>query len=566
MAADSLLQKLVAVQTEVGHIDCTTISHIAEECCVPISEVRSLIDFYHFLNSDKKVRYHFYFSNNIIDKMAASDLLVADLARRLNRSIQQDPALVCIEETSCIGLSDQAPAALVNGRPLANLNPQAIEEIAELVLSHQPLNHWPDHLFAVQTRIHRRHWLLKMHLQPGDALGYCKTKGIDFVIQELQASQLRGRGGAGFNTASKWRSCQEQHSQQKYVVCNADEGEPGTFKDRILLTEYSDCLWEGMTLCGVTIGADQGVLYLRGEYQYLLPQLERSLQLRREAGWLGAALKKKLGVEFDIQIVLGAGAYICGEESALLESLEGKRGIPRIRPPFPTVAGYLGQPTVINNVETFINAAGIIAQGHDAFIQLGTTESRGTQLLSISGDCPQPGLYEYEFGVSLHKILQQCGAHQVQAVQIGGPSGQLIGPSSFHHTLGYDSLGGSGALMIFNHNRDLLKVVKNFTDFFAFESCGFCTPCRVGTELNCRALDRLQAGQGTDQDLTHMRQISALMQQASHCGLGKTASNPILHLLEHFPTTVGEALVSKEEYAKKRLAQVLQPATQLRNS
>ncbi len=539
---------------------------IANEYSVPVSEVRAIIDFYHFLSDKKNADYHFYFSNNIIDKMAHSDLLVLQLGERLNSIIQQDPSRVCLDETSCIGLADHAPAALVNGRPLPALNPQSIEEVAELVALGRPLDHWPAHLFQVRTRICRRSWLLNMSLPPGESLLSWQTKGSATILQELQASQLRGRGGAGFATALKWRSCEEQHSGEKYVICNADEGEPGTFKDRVMLSEHSDWLWEGMTLCAATVGASKGFLYLRAEYAYLLPQLETSLQVRRDTGWLGAALKERLGFEFDIQIVLGAGAYICGEESALLESLEGKRGIPRIRPPFPTISGYLRQPTVVNNVETFIHAAAIISKGSDSFLQLGTTQSKGTQLLSISGDCQRPGVYEYAFGETVEQILSDCGADEVQAVQIGGPSGQLLGPQSFHLTLGYEALGGSGSLMIFNHRRSLIEVVNNFTNFFAFESCGFCTPCRVGTALNQRMLTRLHLKQLRQHEIQLLEESVRLMQNSSHCGLGQSAGNSILNLLHDFPETVEQLLNTIGDDNEARLVQALQPAVQLRKS
>ena len=361
----------------------------------------------------------------------------------------------------------------------------------------------------------------------------------------------------------KWQFCREAQGAAHYVVCNADEGEPGTFKDRVLLHSYADSLFEGMTVCAFAVGANQGYLYLRGEYRYLLPHLQSVLVRRRELGLLGVDILGQPGFSFDIGIVVGAGAYICGEESALIESLEGKRGIPRVRPPFPVTHGYRGQPTVVNNVETFIAAAHIVLRGSAWFRAVGTEKSAGSKILSISGDCAAPGIYEYPFGVTIRQVLDDCGAKDAQAVQVGGPSGMLIGSAEFDRRLDFGDLPTGGSLMVFSQARDLLAVIVNFAHFFAHESCGFCTPCRVGTVLLKNGLDKIAGGHGTRYDLDEMQRLAGLVKFRSHCGLGQTAANPILDGLHRFPQVFEQRLVQRDFEPHFDLDAALEDARQI---
>jgi [NiFe] hydrogenase diaphorase moiety large subunit len=355
------------------------------------------------------------------------------------------------------------------------------------------------------------------------------------ILEEMVKSGLRGQGGAGFRSAAKWMSCRNAPGEEKYVVCNADEGEPGTFKDRVLMQDFADLVFEGMTLCGQVIGARQGFVYLRGEYRYLLDSLQATLQRRREAGLLGEAILDDPTFSFDIDIHLGAGAYVCGEESALIESLEGKHGVPRIRPPFPTTHGYLNKPTVVNNVETFASAAKIAVEGGAWFASRGTAESKGTKLLSLSGDCERPGIYEYPFGVTVQRVLEDCGAPDAQGIQMAGPAGHMISARQFNRRICFEDLATGGSFMVFNHQRDILDGIRNFTQFFVHESCGFCTPCRVGTSLMRDLVTKVHTGHGTRYDLEEMRKLGRIMRVACHCGLGQTAPNPVLDSLDQFP-------------------------------
>jgi [NiFe] hydrogenase diaphorase moiety large subunit len=450
--------------------------------------------------------------------------------------------LISIDETSCIGMCDQGASLLVNGLPVTGLNAEKLTQIAQRITTESPLADWSAEWFAVHDRIYQRNLLLMEQHAPGGALQTALAQGADRTLAVIQQSGLRGRGGAGFDTGKKWQLCRAAPGNAHYVVCNADEGEPGTFKDRLLLRDHADAMIEGMALCALVIGAKQGFVYLRGEYRYLLPHLHAVLDQRRSQGLLGQHILGYENFEFDIDIVVGAGAYICGEESALIESLEGKPGIPRIRPPFPVTHGYLGEPTIVNNVETFIAAAHIAAHGSAWFNSIGTEQSRGTKILSISGDCEKPGIYEYPFGVHIQKVLDDCDAQNTQAVQIGGPAGKLLGAADFNRTISFEDVSTGGSFLVFGQQRDLLTIHRNFAHFFAHESCGFCTPCRVGTQLLKNNLDKIAAGRGTTHDIEALRQLSHLIQHQSHCGLGHTAAHHVLDGLQQLPQTFSAPL------------------------
>jgi [NiFe] hydrogenase diaphorase moiety large subunit len=366
------------------------------------------------------------------------------------------------------------------------------------------------------------------------------------MVEEIRRSNLRGRGGAGFSTALKWEACAEAQATPRYVVCNADEGEPGTFKDRVLLASHADLLFDGMTVAAWAVGARHGFLYLRGEYRHLLAPLQAMLERRRREGLLGPGIGGQAGFDFDIDIHLGAGAYVCGEESALIESLEGKRGVPRNRPPYPVTRGYLKQPTLVNNVETFCAAALIAVRGGDWYRSIGTARSAGSKLLSVSGDCARPGIYEYPFGVSVRQVLADCGAEFTQAVQASGASGTCIDETEFDRRIGFEDLATAGALMVFDESRDMFEVARSFVQFFAHDSCGFCTPCRVGTTLLRKLMDKLAAGLGSPDDLAQIVDLNHLLQAASHCGLGHTACNPVLDTMKRFRPAYERRLLTFE--------------------
>ena len=531
-----LLQILIALQDRIGHLPPAAITAVAEGLGLSRARVEGVAGFYSFLYTEPVGRYRILFSDNIIERMQGSETLMQALCSKLwvEPGRVSEDGLVSVTTTSCIGMGDQGPAALINGRPLTRLTHQRLNEIAERVRRSEPLDAWPAEFFAVEDNIRRADALLKLQMAPGEALQAAVRLGRVGWMDQMQASNLRGRGGAGFTTAVKWMACRDAAGADKVVVCNADEGEPGTFKDRVLLTRLADQVFEGMTLAAWATGARTGFLYLRGEYRYLLPGLFETLARRRAAGLLGRDICGEAGFDFDIDIHLGAGAYVCGEETALLESLEGKRGTPRIRPPFPVTHGYLGRPTVVNNVETLAKTCLIALQGGAAFAATGTAQSTGTKLMSVSGDCAYPGIYEYPFGVPVERVLEDCGASDTQAVQVGGASGVTLAAYEFHRRIAFEDVPSAGAFMVFDSSRDMFEVARNFVDFFAHESCGFCTPCRVGTSLLKNSMAKLANGHGAKMDLADIEWIDKLLKNASHCGLGSAAPNPVIDTLIKF--------------------------------
>jgi [NiFe] hydrogenase diaphorase moiety large subunit len=532
-----LLQILRDVQDHLTWLSSETLDRVAEELNLSPDKVRGVAAFYAFLYTAPRGCYDILFSDNITDRMLGNRELLHYLCDRLGVAVNATRAdgRVTVGTTSCTGMCDQGPAALVNGYTLTRLDKPRLDRIVDLVNRQTPLTDWPREFFEVASNIRRADILLGRHFADGTALRAVLKRGPAAILEEMVKSGLRGQGGAGFQSAAKWISCRNAPGEVKYVVCNADEGEPGTFKDRVLMQDFADLVFEGMTLCGRVIGARQGFVYLRGEYRYLLPSLQAHLQRRREVGLLGEAILGDPTFQFDIDIHLGAGAYVCGEESALIESLEGKHGVPRIRPPFPTTHGYLNQPTVVNNVETFAAAAKIAVEGGAWFASRGTAESKGTKLLSLSGDCERPGIYEYPFGVTVRRVLEDCGALDAQGIQMAGPAGHMISARQFDRRICFEDLATGGSFMVFSHRRDILDGVRNFAHFFVHESCGFCTPCRVGTSLLRELVTKVHTGHGTRYDLEEMRKLGRIMQVASHCGLGQTAPNPVLDSLEQFP-------------------------------
>jgi [NiFe] hydrogenase diaphorase moiety large subunit len=533
----ALVQLLREFQALHGWLPRAALSQIAAALGVTLALVEGVAGFYRFFHTQPVGTYRVLFSDNITDRLLGSEGMLQHLCRLLNVAPHhmRGDGRVSVATTSCTGLCDQGPAALINHQQvLTRLTPERIEQMAALIEQQVPAAQWPADWSRVDDQIRRADVKLGPQPAPGQALAAALARTAQGVINEIKLARLRGCGGAGYATATKWQLCRDAPGSAHYVVCNADEGEPGTFKDRVLLTRYADSVIEGMTIAALAVGARRGLLYLRGEYRYLLEHLQTVLQRRREQGLLGNSIQGQRGFDFDIDIHVGAGAYVCGEESALIESLEGKRGTPRIRPPFPVERGYLGQPTTVNNVETFSAVTHIALNGGAWWADIGTAQSTGTKIHSVSGDCARAGLYEYPFGTRIGHILEDCGAHDTQAVQVGGPSGVCLSAAEFSRHIGFEDVPTAGAFMVFNRSRDMFEVTRNFAQFFAHESCGFCTPCRVGTELVLRRLDKLKRGHGSSQDLDELLELDKLMHSASHCGLGAAACNPLRDCLVKF--------------------------------
>ncbi len=348
------------------------------------------------------------------------------------------------------------------------------------------------------------------------------------IIQQILESGLKGRGGAGFPTGLKWKYTAAVKEPEKYIVCNADEGEPGTFKDREILDRVAYKVYGGMAIAGKAIGAKNGIVYLRGEYRYLLPKLLKELESFHR-------LIKGIGYDFKIRYCMGSGAYICGEESALFESIEGGRGEPRNKPPYPTTSGVFNKPTSINNVETLVTAMAIIKHGPESYSHLGTKDSRGSKVFSISGDTPTPGIFELELGMSVQEFVDEFGDGDTKAVQVGGASGFCVPRKKFQFTvIGFEGVPTGGSMKLFNSSRSMYNVLHNYLDFFAEESCGQCTPCRVGCQQLLKGVEKVKKGEVKTTYLNELLKLADTMKVASKCGLGQSVGNAFRTIVENF--------------------------------
>lgn len=353
-------------------------------------------------------------------------------------------------------------------------------------------------------------------------------KTPDQIMDELIESGLKGRGGAGFPTGMKWRFTSQQPGNEKYVVCNADEGEPGTFKDREILKRVPRKVLSGMGICAYAIGSTKGYIYLRAEYKYLVPELDKELEIFHD-------YCKKYNLNFNIEVRIGAGAYICGEESALFESIEGKRGEPRNKPPYPTISGVFSKPTVINNIETFVTAQSIMRIGAEEYKKLGTTDSRGSKLFCVSGDACKEGIFELELGMTVNDFVEEFGDGDTKAVQVGGASGFCVPRKKFKETIiGFEGIPTGGSMKVFNSSRSMYNVLHNYLDFFAEESCGQCTPCRIGCQQLLHGIEAVKAGRKEPEYLEQLMKLAGNMKITAKCGLGQSVANSFSTIVSNF--------------------------------
>ena len=544
----ALLDVLRDVQARLGHVPEEAVSRIAAHLKLSEAEVRGAVTFYHFFSLTPRGASTVYLNDSITSRMSGRTAVARAFEEEADcRFGEVSPdGRVGLFPTSCIGMNDQEPSAIVDGVVFTKLSPDKARAIVRGLRAGTPAASQVAELgdganqsslvrAMVSNNIRKRGPVLFGPHEPGAAVRKIVSMTPEQVIDEVKKAGLLGRGGAGFPTGLKWEFCRREKAPERYVVCNADEGEPGTFKDRVVLTELPGLLFEGMAVAGYAVGARTGVLYLRSEYAYLRARLEAVLTDLRKEGILGKKIAGSPEFSFDIVIKSGAGAYICGEESALLESAEGKRGEPRDRPPFPVQAGYLDRPTTVNNVETLATAARIVVEGAAWFKAMGTPKSAGTKLLSVSGDCARPGVYEVEYGLSIAELLDMAGAPEAKAVQVGGASGQCIPASQFERTIAFEDIPTGGSIIVFGPDRDIFEVVENFMEFFVEESCGWCTPCRAGNVLLKKKFEKVARGKGTEGDLRDLEAWGKLVKATSRCGLGQTSPNPILTTMQNFP-------------------------------
>jgi len=541
-----LLAILRGVQEKYRQITPEMVSILADIMDLPRVHVEGTATFYHFFSRSHAGNYTVYVNTSATAEIAGLPLVVQAFEDEVGVKFGNNTPdnQIGLRKTACIGMSDQEPAILINGTVFTCVTPDRVKELVAGMKAGKPVHDLVKPSGDGKNALPLVHAEVKNHIRlrgPVFFTDYVSGSGLKKameydsldVLEIVKKSKLRGRGGAGFPTGSKWGFCRAVEGDVRYLMCNIDEGEPGTFKDRVLITEMPELIFEGMAIAGYAMEAKEGIVYLRGEYGYLRAHLEDTLARMRSQNLLGRGI---LGTrfKFDIRIKEGAGAYICGEESALLDSSEGKRGQPRNRPPYPATSGYLRRPTNVNNPETYCCAVKILLHGADWFLKMGTEKSTGVKLLSIAGDCARPGIYELEWGKTVREILTLCGAENVMAVQVGGPSGDCISEKQFDRKISYEDLSTGGAFTIFSHKRDLLSIVQNHMEFFKEESCGFCVPCRAGNHLLVKALEKIRVGNGTVKDVEDIKALGKLVISASRCGLGQSSPHPLLTTIKNF--------------------------------
>ena len=478
---------------------------------------------------------------------------------------------VMVVETGCHGFCEHGPLVIVypEGTFYCQVKAEDVEEIVEShlfkgriverLLYHEPLTHESIPNYSEINFYKKQHRLVLENcgaINPEQIEEYIAVGGYEAlakavttmspedVIEEIKKSGLRGRGGGGFPTGMKWQFAKASVSDKKYVICNADEGDPGAFMDRSVLEGDPHKILEGMAVCGYAIGADEGYIYVRAEYPLAIKRLRIAIEQAEAMGLLGENIFGS-GFRFKLHIKEGAGAFVCGEETALMASIEGKRGMPRPRPPFPAVAGLWGKPTNINNVETFGNVAAIITNGADWYAGFGTEKSKGTKVFALTGKINNTGLAEVPMGITMREIIYDIGGginggKKFKAVQIGGPSGGCLPESMLDLSIDYDSLTaagammGSGGLVVMDEDTCMVDVAKFFLNFTQSESCGKCTPCREGTKRMLEVLTRITEGQGREGDIELLEELARNIKETALCGLGQTAPNPVLSTLKYF--------------------------------
>jgi [NiFe] hydrogenase diaphorase moiety large subunit len=543
-ARSRLLSQLWEYQMRDRHISQDAIRELAEEHHLSEIEIQGVATFYHFFHLKPAGQHTIYINNSIIAELKGYERIRETFERETGARLgSTDPSgMFGLYATPCIGLSDQEPAALIDFYPFTNLNALKVKDIInKLKQGKSPAEICDTPEDHIQFTPANNKTVFFAPYARGEAIHKLMDLQPDGVLDQLRLSELAGRGGAFFPTWKKWQTCRGYSESPKFIVCNADEGEPGTFKDRVLLNNQPGSVIEGMVIAAYAVGASYGIIYLRGEYRWLAQKLENEIQVFRDSGLLGLNIAGIKGFNFDIRIELGAGAYVCGEETALLESLEGKRGEPRTKWFYPVEKGYLQLPTVVNNVETFAAVARILQLGPNEYLKRGIPGSPGTKLISISGDCHLPGIYEIEWGMTVAELMEHCGAENPYFIQVSGPSGESISIKekfrriSMLDLLAQKDLRCGGSFMIFNQSRDLVHILMNFSEFFKHESCGVCTPCRAGNFILQRKLVRLDHGLADMNDLKELSDWGQILKTTSRCGLGKSASNAIIQTLSKFP-------------------------------
>ena len=509
-------------------------------------EVEGVASFYSFFKTkEQQGKYVIRLCQTISCDLDGKANVARQLENELNIKFGETTkdCMFTLEYTNCLGMCDQGPAMMINDRLFAKVTPAKVSKIITDCRNEYIKSDFPK---VVPSDVKKSGPILDHGVKAGEGLKLALDSKRADIIYNLRQSGLKGRGGAGFPTSIKWQLAAAAKSAKKFIVCNADEGEPGTFKDRYLLFNHIDMVLDGMTIAAYVVGSQQGFIYLRGEYLYMKKFLEEKLQERYNNNLLGENILGHKGLNFKLDIRMGAGAYVCGEETALIESLEGERGEPRNRPPFPVDTGFQGHPTVVNNVETFVDAALISAKGYEWFAKHGTEQSKGTKLFSVSGNCTNPGIYELPFGITIKELLKEVGGEDAKAVQVGGASGQCVPAKDFDRTIAFEDASSGGSIIVFGPHTDMLHVAKNFMEFFTEESCGQCTPCRDGNPKLLEGIEMLEKGRCSYSYLNELLSLGETMQLSSKCGLGQSAPNAFISIMKNFQSEVLGRVPEKE--------------------
>jgi NADH:ubiquinone oxidoreductase subunit F (NADH-binding)/NADH:ubiquinone oxidoreductase subunit E len=532
---------LRALQAEHGHLTPTLIADVARALNMPASQVHGIATFYSMLTTQAPQAKTIRICDGPYCMMRGAGDLLCQIQAQLGASWT-------ITRTSCLGLCDRAPAALVRDSQVGPIQLEHMDRYqlgwcGEVSDYRRPR---PAEVRAVLPDSAKANNPLETEFAKGQfpALKKALRMSPEEILREIGASKLRGRGGAGFPAARKWEFVASQKQRPKYVVCNADESEPLSFKDRVLLELCPQLVLEGMAIVAYAVGAEAGYVYVRGEYGSQVGRVLGAISEAEDRGWLGSRIAGT-GFSFRVHVHQGAGAYICGEETALLESLEGKRGEPRSRPPFPGEHGYHSYPTVVSNVETLASVPKILANGANWYCSLGNPDVPGTKLYTLLGEVNRPGLFEAPFDLTLRQIIDTFGEGMREGSTFrfaltGGAAGTIVPPSLLDVPMNFDSgaqgvsLGGGG-MLICDQTVSPLRLLRELVRFFELESCGKCTPCRIGTYEARIILDRMLGGDASPGDAARLTSLVQLMEEASLCGLGMSVSKPVLSALKHFP-------------------------------
>jgi NADH-quinone oxidoreductase subunit F len=545
----ALLPILHEVQTLFGYIPPNAIQKVSHRLGISVEEVEKTVDFYPLFYRQPAGKTVIHVCNNPVCANAGAEAVMKRLSQTLEarRAAGEQPGTLTIEYSPCLGLCEHAPAMIVQGAPVARADSVSYEDLVSGKLRHpRSIVRNEVAILTANCGKNRVNWLALYRASQGyRGLEQALQMSPAQVIETIKASGLLGRGGAAFPTGNKWETAAQAPGEPKYILCNADEAEPGSFKDRVLLEDEPHLILEGMLIAGYAVGASKGYIYIRGEYLFQYQVMLRAVEEARQAGFLGEHVMGT-GFSFDVEVRRGAGTYVAGEETAQIESIEGKPAYPRPRPPFPTSQGLFGKPTVVNNVETLANVPYILRVGAAEYRKIGTEASPGPKLFCLSGDVKMPGLYEVPFGITFRHLLEDLAGgvrdgHSMKAALFGGAAGAFATPDQLDLRLTVEDLAaaglplGSGVITIFDETRDLRDVCLRQARFFAEESCGICPACQEGTRRQWEILSRLAEGKGQPEDYTLLRDTSWNHPDRSRCGVGQMAALPILSALDHWP-------------------------------